>query len=457
MADNTDKLLALRERIESSREDAYQAALQIAGSSAGNANDPELDFALSRVETLDRRLAALPKVTHVGEPDIYTAGGPHSFLKDLASVASHGVDRPHAIDRLNRHEQHGTNRRAFRQTERRLAALAGGVVFPAEPQTRALSLGAAAGGEFAPPAYLLDEFASISRSASPVLRAVPSLPLPDRCSEVYIPRITSAGGVVVQASENTDAGQTWSTTDQIALGVSTFAGEVPLSQQLWERGGSMNLDRFIVRDFGEAAASSFEQQVIAGSGNSGQLLGLLNAPTATVDGTPGANTITYSSTTPTSQAIIAAIGETAAEVGNTRLRPPSVAIMSPERFFWLAATPDGSTNISSMRPGCGLVPTDADVGGYGPIAGLPCLLSGEVPQDLGTGENQDAVLVVRMADLLFMQSDPVFAAYVDASGGPAQLTVVVTWHAYAAFTCTRYPSAIGTLTGTGMTRNSLSW
>ena len=121
------------------------------------------------------------------------------------------------------------------------------------------------------------------------------------------------------------------------------------------------------------------------------------------------------------------------------------------------AAPDGSGFIASQRPGTGLVPTNADLGEYGPIAGLPCLLSGEVPQDLGTGENQDTVIVVRTADLLWMQSDPVFTCYVDASGGPAQLTVYASWHAYGAFACTRYPSAIGTLTGTGMARNALTW
>ncbi|MGA9078322.1 MAG: phage major capsid protein [Acidimicrobiales bacterium] len=458
-----ENLVALREKIETDRETAYEAALQLAGTRAGDyLDDGELEWALERCEQLDKRLEVLPKISRIVEPDIYAPGSEHSFLRDLALVAAHGgFAQPAATERLNRHQDHGAHTRQFRQVERRITAEAGGVQFPATeknrgiPQDRALSLTPTAGVEFSPPDWMLDSFASIARSASPVLRAVPSLPLPDRVFDVIIPRVTSAGGVVVQGAENTTAEETWDTTDSITLPIATFAGQIPMSLQLWERGP--NIDRYIIRDFGEAMAASAEQQLLVGTGTAGQLLGLTNVSSATVDGVPGSQVVTYTDATPTNAKIIAAIGETAAAVSNTRLRPPSVAIMTGERYFNLTAAPDGSGFIASQRPGTGLVPTNADLGEYGPIAGLPCLLSGEVPQDLGTGENQDTVIVVRTADLLWMQSDPVFTCYVDASGGPAQLTVYASWHAYGAFACTRYPSAIGTLTGTGMARNALTW
>jgi hypothetical protein len=72
---------------------------------------------------------------------------------------------------------------------------------------------------------------------------------------------------------------------------------------------------------------------------------------------------------------------------------------------------------------------------------LPATLSG----------NQDAIVVVRASDLLLLE-DPIgprFSAYLGGSTA-GQLTAVLQWHCYTAFVPHRYPSAVGTVQGTGL-------
>jgi HK97 family phage major capsid protein len=216
--------------------------------------------------------------------------------------------------------------------------------------------------------------------------------------------------------ENVNLPPTWEATDQILVPIAMFAGSVPLSQQMWERGP--NLDTYISKDFAESAAAAFEQQIIAGTGANGDVLGLLNLPTTYVDGVTGASLVTWTQSSPTPTGLIGRMGAAFADVGNTRLRPPSAAIMTPERYAWTATNADLQEE-PIIRPGAGQVPSNADQGEYGPIAGLPCLLSGEVPQNLGTNTNQDTVIVVRTADFLWMPSDPVFEATSTRRGPPS--------------------------------------
>jgi hypothetical protein len=102
-----------------------------------------------------------------------------------------------------------------------------------------------------------------------------------------------------------------------------------------------------------------------------------------------------------------------------------------------------------MRPGAGYLPaTLDDAGPVGPLAGLPVYMSGGVPSDLGAGRNQDTALTVRGPDLYLLESDPYFQAIVEGQGAE-ELTVYLGYHHYTCFIPDRYPSSIGSVTGTG--------
>lgn len=405
-------------------------------------------------------------VVSVREPDIYGPASAHSWLRDLAAVTGSftapGIEFSQARDRLSRHatfEQHKRSERAAKRTAKAAATGARGdgqggafVSYGGSlPQERDLGLTAGAGGEWSPPVWLLDKFASIARTAAPLLRAIPNAPLPDAIQEIFLPRTTAADNPQAQSSENTNPPDFWLTTDEISCEIVTISGVVPLSTQFWER--APGIDAFLAKDFAEAYAASVEAQIVAGTGSDGQLLGWLNLPTSTVDGVPGANAIAYTSTTPTTAAVVSAIGQAAAAIGNTRLRPADCVVLTPERYSWLAAFPDGSGDVAAMRPGTGRI--GGDTRSWGPLAGLPAFQDAAIPQNLGSGGDQDTILVARAADSLFLAADPVFTVMVDTAGGPEQLTVLAQYHAYVAFFPNRYPSAIATVAGTGLSRSTL--
>lgn len=445
----SDKALKnLRKTLKNQRKEAWDAALGLAGaSSTDGALESDFEFAMNRVDELDKRLEKLPKVQRIREPDIYERKGPHSFFRDILATVSPvpvpGTDTANAQARLARHNALEAERRQSSRDVRAIEARALGISWQDQGiQTRALSSGSGVGGEFLPPKWLVDCFASVARAASPLRRLVRSIPLPDGCLELVIPRVTAVSGVVgPDASENTAPASTVSATDSITGAVRTFAGELEVSQQLYDRGGSF-ADQLVVSDFAESYAASLEQQLVNGTGTSGQLLGLLSVPSSVAT--------TYTSASPTTAGVIEAVANLAAAVSDARERPPSFVLMRPSRYFWLAGMPDGSGNVSTQRLGTGVKGAKApDDGPFGPLGGMPVYLDATLPADLGAGTNQDVVIAVRGQDVILLEDVPRFSAIVDAQGAAENLSVYLRYHVYVACFTSRYPSGIGSVTGTG--------
>lgn len=451
MSTRDAQLRTLRKSIKADRTRALDAALVLAGR-----NDPgsaaDVEFALSRIADLDKRLAGLPKpkaTATVREPGIYDRGSAFDFVRDLVATVSpvpvRGVAPSAALERLQRHQAH-EEQRATRAIATRTAALrARGIEVRTAAdgiQSRALSTFSASAGSFAPPAWLVDEFASVARAASPLRELLPSIPLPPDCMSLVIPRFDAAAGIIPLGQENTvptDEYTPTPSTDDLTHGVATFAAVAPISQQLFDRSAIAQVAQ---RDLAEAYAAALDQQLLAGTGLNGQMLGLLNVS--------GATTVTWTNGTPTPTGLAGQVGQLAATFANTRKRPPSFTIMRPARYFWAASQPDGSTNTPEQRTGTGLPAPVADWGPVGPVAGQPVILDANIPTNLGAGTNQDVVLAVRAADMLLLEDEPRFTAQVGTSGGGQSLTVFLVAHVYAAAILDRYPSGVGVLTGTGL-------
>lgn len=455
MSDKT-ALKALRKKVKSDRDEALKAAMVLAERGDNSvATASELEFALGRVEQLDRRLSGLPRVEKIREPDLYERRGPYSFFADVAASVSPlpvlGIHAHEAQARLLRHQAVEERRRGVEnELARRLLGGAGLSARTADHPAlseRALSTASGAGGEFTPPKWLVDQFASVVRAAAPLSARVKRLPLPDGTLEVVVPRLDFASGIVAECAENVnDAIAVDPPTDDVVTPVRTFAGQALISQALHDRS---QIDELVIADAGAAYAADLEAQLITGTGVNGQLLGLLNVPvTAISPGVPGAVANTYTATTPTPASVVAAIATLCADVADARERPPTYLLMLPRRFFWLSGSADGSGNEPAMRSGTGMVAKD-DGGPVGPVAGLPVLLEAVLPSNLGAGTNQDVVVAVRPADLLLLEEPaPRFSAFAEG-GTAAQLSVVLQYHRYVAALTSRYPSAIGTVTGTG--------
>lgn len=447
---DTAKIKKLRAKIKADRDAAFGAALALADRASDPTTAADLEFALTRTEQLDERLDRLPKPPkiEVVEPDLYRPGGDHSYFRDLvATVAPYPVrhvDPISAADRLQRHQRFeevratgraGAQQRALQRRGVETRSAADGL------QARAVSTSTAAG--FAPPRWLVEKFASVPRAASPLRSTLPGMPLPDGCLELVVPRFTAMGGVVAQNGENVEPGgsdiDATATTSDLVVPISTLAAIGLISQQLADRS---DMDQVIAKDLAESYCASLEQQLVSGTGSNGQLTGLLNVA--------GISTVTYTSTSPSTAGFVTNCGAAAAAVSNARLRPPSCLVMRGGRYFWAAAQPDGSANVSTERVGTGMIAADPDIGMYGPIAGLPVIVDDALPANLGAGTNQDVVLALRTEDMLVCESEPRFIVEPDTSGGATALTVAISAHVYVAALLGRYPTSIAQLIGTGL-------
>jgi hypothetical protein len=176
----------------------------------------------------------------------------------------------------------------------------------------------------------------------------------------------------------------------------------------------------------------------------------LNVSTGAISANePGATLVAYTDAAPTPGKVVQAISQAAAQVSDARDRPPSFVLMRGGRYFWIAGVPD-TGGEPAQRVGTGTPPADADTGPFGPIAGLPVYLDQTIPANLGGASNQDTAIVCRGRDVILLEEPaPHFQAIVDSAGAAAELTVFLVYHTYAAAFTNRYPSAIGTVGGTG--------
>lgn len=461
MTEREKALNKLRLRVTDDRDAAIDGALAVVDhADINDRNGDELEGALARIETHGRRLAALPDFKVKSEPDLYARGSEHSFFKDMVAASDLPLPLPNvhphdARDRLDRHSAYEATQKRSRDT----AAARGASDYGIQPhnrsgqpvQERALSMGdPAAGGVAVPPKWITSEFASAARAAAPLRRLVRTIDLPGGCDELHIPRANVVAGIVPINEENTIPMVTMGKTDALVAPVCCISGILPLSQQLYERG---NFDAIATPDFGEAYAAALQQQLVNGTGTNGQLLGLLNVSTTDVSpDVRGATLNTYTDASPTTAKIVNAIAQTAALGSDKRERAHEFVLLRPSRYFWLAGSPDGSGNEPTQRPGTGYLTDKApEDGPFGPIAGLPAYLDATIPNDFGSGGNQDAAITCRGRDIILLEDQPHFTTLVDHAGGPAQLNVAIEFHIYVAAFTNRYPSSVGWTTGTGWT------
>jgi len=214
---------------------------------------------------------------------------------------------------------------------------------------------------------------------------------------------------------------------------------VIVSQAQLDRGPMIN-DHILAQVFGESYAESLGEQLIDGTGENGELTGLLRVA--------GASTVTYTASSPTPGGLIEASAKAAAAVSTTRKRPPSALIMRPERYFWITGSQQGETGEPIQRPGTGNIPSEADTGPLGPIAGLPVYPDGTIPTDI-TAAGRDTTIAVRARDILLLE-DPAPRIIVNPQQFGQQLSVEISFLRYVSTITTRYPSAIASVQGSGL-------
>jgi HK97 family phage major capsid protein len=381
-----------------------------------------LEAAAMRAEvsaTAEPESRAAAGVVHVkDEPLTYSETRSDSFFSDLYHSQVYGDLE--ATDRLRRHREE----MAVEHRDGTTANYAGLVV----------------------PQYLTQLAAELARAGRPFADQCTGLPLPADGLTVNISRVTTGSSAAVQAAENDAVSETDIDDTLLTVDVRTIAAGQQLSRQAIERG--TGIDALVAADMMGAMATTLDNQLLNGSGSSGQLLGLTNVG--------GTNGVTYTDASPTAAELYSKIVDGIQQVNSNRYAGADLIVMHPRRLAFMQAGVDSSNrplvvptqNVPQNAMGVG------PIAGYGntgaSIAGLPVVTDANVVTNAGAGTNEDEIYIVRRADmLLFEDAGSPAMVRMDQTAG-LNLTVTMVAYQYACFVAGRYPASISVISGTGL-------
>lgn len=359
----------------------------------------------------------------ISEPRTYTAAAERrgvNIIRDL--VASTLANDWDAAQRLSRHKRE---------------AFIDGV------ETRDVGTGAFAG--LTVPQYLVDLYAPTARAGRPVADVARNLPLPPDGMTVNISRITTGSGTAAQTAENAAIQETDMDDTLLVVDVRTIAGQQDVSRQAIDRGAGV--EAVILQDLIGAYNTNLDNQILNGSGASGQHLGIRNVS--------GIIAVAYTDATPTAAELYPKFADLIQQVENGAFAGVTHFVMHARRWWWIAKElgstfplvqfPNTAPQVAGNAGG-----SDYRQEGARNIFGVPVILDNNIPTNLGAGTNEDVILGIT-ADQLFLWEDPAAPMFIRAEQPLASNLAVrlVVW-GYSAFTAGRYPAASGTIGGTGL-------
>lgn len=304
-------------------------------------------------------------------------------------------------------------------------------------------------GSLVVPQYLLDQAAPLARAGRPTANIVQRLPLPAQGMSIVIPRGTTGASEAVQATQNTAVSSTDQVWTDLTVPVVTVAGQQDVSRQSLER-GYPGLDELVYLDLAGAYAVALDAQVLAGTGTSGQMLGILN--------TAGINQATAFGAAATPATYYTKVAGQVNAIETTRFMAPNAIVMHPRRWNWLVSQLDSSgrpfvvPQVNGPMNALGVFEVPIDTVSAVPVGqfqGLPVITDASVPTAVGTGP-EDQTIVLRREDSLLWEDTanaglPKQLRFEQTLGGA--LTVKLVAYNYAAFTAGRYPTSVGVVGG----------
>jgi hypothetical protein len=243
----------------------------------------------ARFETLDEQLSKMQKrfssqAKVVKEPRVYSSKSPNSFYRDVALIASPGVDfatRQRAEQNLERYgaELDAAVRDRTREGKRALRCLRergrravpeNQVVRPGMPESRALSTGGGAtatatsgASSFVPPYWAFKETVLWRGIHRTVADQCQSLPLPPAGMSVILPSFSSTDSTSLQ-TEGAAVAELDPSTGLPAGTLVTATGQLTLSQQGFDRAGGSGgqFDLACQRQLQQQLDESIEKYVV---------------------------------------------------------------------------------------------------------------------------------------------------------------------------------------------------
>jgi hypothetical protein len=350
----------------------------------------------------------------VSEPDMYQRTSPTGFLRDLyLSQVKNDVG---ATARITAHQQYEVSK----MTEERAIATStlGGVI---------------------PPHYLVSMYAKASRNGRVFADQVnhPEGGLPDEGMSLIVPRITTASAAGIQASESsTLTTQDVAETD-LTVNVRTIGGYLPVSRQTLERASYS--EPILFEDLIARYNAALDSGCLTGDGNSGAIKGVFHT-----SGTVAISANSDGTLTKLWNTLANAQEQILAKWGGLGLQPDK-CFLHPRRWAAISTYLD-----DSHRPVFGingqdyfnvLATGEPNYGYVGRMQGLDVYVDSNMPVNLDTNTNRDAIIVTcsNVVHLWERNEDPITLAFEQQNGNALQTQLIV--YGYVAFTAERYPDA----------------
>jgi HK97 family phage major capsid protein len=311
---------------------------------------------------------------------------------------------------------------------------------PAFQEQRDLSRVDGSAGYAVPPAWLMNQYIELARPGRAFANLVQRQPLPGGTDSINIPKLLTGTAVGVQTADNTPVVDVDLTDTFINAPVRTISGQQAVAIQLIDQ-SPIAFDDVVFRDLVAAHAAETDQQVIAGTGTNGQVLGVNNTPNITSIPLSGA---------PSTQTVYSAIANAIQTVHSTRFLPPEVIVMHPRRWGWFLSLLDNQQRplflpaANSPMNVAGVL-TDVDSQQVvGQMHGLPVVTDPNITITAGAG-NEDIIYVLRASDVVLWESG--IRARVLPETKAQNLTVLLQIYSYLAFSAARFPQSVVEITG----------
>mgnify|MGYP003132678320 CR=1 FL=1 len=293
------------------------------------------------------------------------------------------------------------------------------------------------------PQYLTDLAAPLARAGRPFADQCRNLPLPESGMTLNISRVTTGASAAIQAAENDAVSETDIDDTLLTSNISTVASGQQLSRQAMERG--TGIDALVTGDMASAMSTTLDNQLINGSGSSGQLLGISQVT--------GINSVTWTDASPTVAEFYPKLLDAIQQINSGIYRAPDLIVMHPRRLAWIQAGVDGNsrplvlpqTNVPQNAMGTGPAAGYGNTGSQ--IAGIPIVTDANIRTDLGAG-TEDAVYVVSRNDMLLFEDGEMMMRMDETAG--LNLTLTLVMYQYVGFVPGRYPAAISAVVGSGL-------
>jgi HK97 family phage major capsid protein len=381
------------------------------------------------------------RISVLSEPTTYSKDNfQTSFFSDLYAY-QRGRDAG-AAERLERNSK-----------ESRVLAEERGTPFR-DTEGRAMGSNTGSGGDFLPPLYFGDLYAEFKRARRVTADLVRNLPLAAKGNTITVPRFT--GGALTGAQQDNQNVTTQdASTAIITIPVCTVAGYNDLSRQIVER-SDPGLDQLILEDLLKDYNKRVNTFVLNGSGSSGQPRGILTA---------AYNSVSFNSGTPTVATLYPKLLDALRQIQENVFETPTAWVMTARRWAWILnavdstgrplVVPNSQGNFNAMGvlaegPAGPFGNDNQKIAAAGTLLGLPVYVDETVSKVLGTGTNQDEILVAAWDEHILWE-DPQGPRRFVFEGVTSQTAAIrVQVFGYCAFTSERFTTATSVITGTGL-------